>query len=83
MIWAAVGTKILATLLAAFGIGLITPIGWPLIGLVWAYAIAWMLIADWAKLAVYQDLSHTSRHHQRFLTRLQKGLSLSGGSGSG
>jgi H+-transporting ATPase len=79
MIWAAVGTKILATLLAAFGIGLITPISWPLIGLVWAYATAWMFIQDRTKLAVYQHLGHTSPHHQRFLTRLQENLRFGSG----
>ena len=83
MIWAAVGTKALATLLVAVGIGLITPISWSLIGLVWAYAIAWLFIEDWVKLAVYRDLSHTGRRHQRFLARLQKGLYLSNGSGNG
>jgi H+-transporting ATPase len=72
MIWAAVSTKILATLLAAFGIGLVTPISWSLIGLIWAYAIAWALIGDWAKLAVYHHLRYTGRHHQRFLARLQE-----------
>ncbi len=80
MIWSAVGTKILATLLVAFGIGLITPISWPLIGLVWAYAVAWLFISDQAKLAVYRHLNHSGRRHQRFLTRLQEDLHLSGGS---
>ena len=76
MIWSAVGTKILATLLVAFGLGLVTPISWPLIGLVWAYAIAWVFIEDAAKLAVYRHLGHTGRRHQAFLTRLQESLHL-------
>jgi H+-transporting ATPase len=79
MIWSAVGTKILATLLVAFGIGLITPISWPLIGLTWAYAIAWLFITDLAKLAVYRHLSHSGRQHQRFLTRLQEDLHVGSG----
>jgi H+-transporting ATPase len=82
MIWSAVGTKVLATLLVAFGIGLITPISWPLIGLAWAYAIAWLFITDQAKLAVYRHLSHSGRHHQRFLTRLQEDLQLIDGPSS-
>ena len=76
MIWSAVATKVLATLLVAFGLGLITPISWPLIGLVWAYAIAWVFVEDGAKLAVYRHLGHTSRRHQAFLTRLQETLHL-------
>jgi len=74
MIWAAAGTKALATLLVAFGIGLVTRISWTLIGLVWGYAIAWVFTEDWAKLAVYRHLGQTGRHHQRFLTRLQENV---------
>ena len=74
MIWSAVGTKVLATLLVGFGVSLITPISWPLIGFVWAYAIAWVFVEDWAKLVVYRHLSYGSGHHQRFLARLQEHL---------
>ena len=74
MIWSAVVTKALATLLVAFGLGLITPISWPLIGLVWGYAIVWVFIEDWAKLAVYRHLGHAGAHHTRFLNRLQEHL---------
>ena len=72
MLWSAIGTKILATLLVGFGFGLITPISWPLVGLVWGYAIAWVFVEDAAKLAVYRHLSRTGRHHLRFLGRLQE-----------
>jgi H+-transporting ATPase len=74
MIWSAVGTKLLATLLVGFGLGLITPISWPLIGFTWGYCIFWVFVEDAAKLAVYRHLDHTARHHQRFLARLQEGL---------
>ncbi len=72
MLWLAIGTKVLATLLVGFGFGLITPISWPLVGLVWGYAIAWVFIEDAAKLAVYRHLSRTGRHHLKFLGRLQE-----------
>ena len=72
MLWSAIGTKVLATLLVGFGFGLITPISWPLVGLVWGYAIAWVFVEDAAKLAVYRHLSRTGRHHLRFLGRLQE-----------
>ncbi len=35
MVWSAVVTKVAATLLAAYGFGLITPISWPEIALIW------------------------------------------------
>ena len=74
MLWAAIGTKGLATLLVGFGLGLVSPISWPLIGFVWVYAIAWVFAEDWAKLAVYRHLSHGGTHHQRFLRHLQEHL---------
>jgi len=67
MIWSAVGTKIAATILAAYGFGLIPSIGWKSIGLIWAYSIAWALVTDAAKIVVYGHLDHTNRRHQKFL----------------
>jgi H+-transporting ATPase len=74
MLWTAIVTKVLATLLVAFGLGLVTPITWPQIGFVWAYCIAWVFVEDWAKLAVYRHLSLEIKHHRRFLTRLSQKL---------
>ncbi len=54
LLWSAIVTKILATLFVLFPFGLITPIGWSDVGLVWAYCIGWIFIEDWAKLAVYK-----------------------------
>ena len=74
MTWSAVGTKVLATLPVGFGLSLVTAISWPLIGFTWAYAIAWVFVEDWPKLAIYGHLSHGSGHHQRFLRRVQERL---------
>ena len=74
MIWAAVGTKILATLLVGFGLGLVTPISWGQVGFVWAYCIVWVFIEDWAKLAVYRHLDMGGTSQQHFLRRLQARL---------
>jgi H+-transporting ATPase len=74
MIWSAVATKVLATLLVGLGLGLITAISWPLIAFTWGYCIFWIFIEDAAKLSVYRHLSHSSTHHQRFLHRLQEHL---------
>ncbi len=77
MLWAAVLTKIAATLLVAFGFGLVTSIAWWQIGFVWGYCIAWMFVEDWAKLAVYRHLDLRGEHHRRFLRRLHQNLVLS------
>ena len=74
MIWSAVGTKALATLLVGFGLGLIAAISWPLIAFTWGYCIFWVFVEDWAKLAVYRHLSHSGSHHQSFLRRVQERL---------
>jgi H+-transporting ATPase len=74
MIWSAVGTKALATLLVGFGLGLITAIGWPLIAFTWGYCIFWVFIEDLAKLAVYRHLTHTGPSREKFLHRLQEHL---------
>ena len=53
------GTQALATLVAVYGAGLVTPIGWKYAGLVWAYAIAWFLLTDPVKLLAYAVLERT------------------------
>ncbi|NOZ38237.1 MAG: metal-transporting ATPase, partial [Gammaproteobacteria bacterium] len=71
MLWSAVITKLAATILAAYGFGLITPITWPEIALIWAYSIVSALVTDVVKVQVYRHLRHSSRRHTRFLSRLQ------------
>jgi H+-transporting ATPase len=72
MIWSAVGTKIAATVLVAYGFGLVTPIGWGPIALIWAYSIAWALLTDAAKLTVYGHWEHTVRRHRGYLERIHQ-----------
>ncbi len=74
VIWSAVGTKVAATILVALGLGLVAPIGWRSITLIWAYSITWSLLTDSAKLAVYRHLDHASPRHLGFLRRLQQPL---------
>jgi H+-transporting ATPase len=53
ILWVAVlGTQILATLIAVYGI-FMPPIGWGWALFVWGYAIAWFLASDRAKLVAY------------------------------
>jgi H+-transporting ATPase len=68
MIWSAIATKILATFVVAFGFGLVTPISWGAIGIIWVYCIVWMFVADQVKVATYRHLDLSGGHHRRFLS---------------
>ncbi len=50
------GTQTIATLVAVFGAGLVTPLGWRYAGIVWAYAVACFLLIDPVKLLAYKIL---------------------------
>jgi H+-transporting ATPase len=67
MIWSALITKLIGTLLAAYGFGLIAPIGWRSIAIIWGYSIVWAFITDWAKTQVYRHFSLGGRGHRQFL----------------
>ncbi|MEG3938976.1 hypothetical protein QT995_12535 [Microcoleus sp. S36b_A3] len=54
---AVLGTQIIATLIAVYGI-FMTPLGWGLAGFVWIYALIWFLIADWVKQRAYGVFNH-------------------------
>ncbi len=56
MIWSAVITKLAATFLAAYGFGLITPITWPEVALIWTYSIVSAFVTDVVKVQVYRQL---------------------------
>jgi H+-transporting ATPase len=70
MIWAALSTKLAATLLCFYGFGLVTPISWREIGLVWGYSIVWSLVTDVAKVSVYRRFDRTTPRHRGFLHTL-------------
>ncbi len=53
---AVVGTQALATLMAVYGFGIMTPIGWELAAFVWGYAIVCALLTDPIKLLAYRIL---------------------------
>jgi len=58
MVWSALITKLAATVLAAYGFGLITPISWPEIALIWGYSVVSALVTDLVKVRVYRYLQH-------------------------
>ncbi|MEJ2357802.1 MAG: plasma-membrane proton-efflux P-type ATPase [Deinococcales bacterium] len=74
VLWSAIITKIMATLLVAFGLGLVAPISWPDIALIWGYCVVWIFIEDWAKLATYHHMDLSGPRHRSFLDRLQMPL---------
>ncbi len=56
ILWmAVVGTQILATLIAVYGV-LMPPLGWKWAGFIWAYALVWALVSDRVKLFAYRML---------------------------
>jgi H+-transporting ATPase len=53
---AVIGTQLVATVIAVFGMGLMPAIGWGWAAVVWGYALAWFLVNDRVKLAAYHFL---------------------------
>ncbi len=60
LLWSAVGTKLLATAAAIWGV-FMTPIGWRWSLMVWGYALVWFFLSDRVKLVVYQiaEVNHS------------------------
>ena len=55
ILWVAVlGTQIVATLIAVYGLSLMTPLGWGWAMFVWGYALAWFHVNDRVKLLAYR-----------------------------
>ncbi len=60
ILWMAVlGTQVVATCVAIFGLGLVTPLAWYWALMVWIYAGAWFLLNDRAKLLTYRLLDRS------------------------
>jgi H+-transporting ATPase len=71
LLWSAIITKVLATLFVVYPFGLITPIHWRAVGIIWTYCVAWLFMGDLAKLAVIRHMEMRSPRHADFL-RLAK-----------
>lgn len=72
MVWSAVITKLAATVVAAYGFGLITPISWPEIALIWGYSITSALVTDLVKVQVYRHMQHRAPRQAAFLAQVKK-----------
>jgi len=72
LLWSAVGTKVVATLAAVYGV-FMPAIGWRWAMLIWGYALAWFLVNDRIKLWAYKIfdqqgaglLNHLLHWHQQ------------------
>ncbi len=58
LLGAVVGTQVLATCICLFGFGLVTPLAWHWVLLVWGWALVWFLVNDRFKLLAYSVLDH-------------------------
>jgi H+-transporting ATPase len=74
LLWSAIVTKLLATLFVVYPFGLITPISWRSVGIIWAYCIVWLFMGDQVKLAVYRQMAMTSPRHRKFLEFIKRRL---------
>lgn len=72
LFWSAIATKMLATLLVIFGLGLVTPIPWQQAALIWGYALVWMVILDQVKIAVYHHLDPAGERHLSFFSHIRE-----------
>lgn len=71
MIWTAIGTKVAATLLCLYPMGLMAPLGWFDVALIWGYSIIWSFVTDIAKVSIYRRFAFTSEPHRSFLKTLR------------
>ncbi len=75
LLWSAIVTKLLATLFVVYPFGLITPISWRAVGVIWAYCIVWLIMGDAIKLLVYRHLELAGPRHVNFLQFMKQRLS--------
>jgi H+-transporting ATPase len=59
LFFTAESTQFVGTLIAVYGVSLMTPLGWGLAGLVWGYALLAFLITDVLKIHFFRLMKHT------------------------
>jgi H+-transporting ATPase len=74
LLWSAIGTKVLATLFVVYPFGLMSPLKWSYVAIIWAYCIVWVFIEDLSKLEVYKHMRMESRRHRNFLGTVKQPL---------
>jgi H+-transporting ATPase len=58
LLFAVIATQLVATLITVYGI-LLPAMGWELAALVWAYALTFFFVTDFAKVHLYKLLNHS------------------------
>ena len=58
LLWSAIVTKVLATLFVVYPFGLITPISWRSVGIIWAYCIIWLFMGDSGQIGGLSTYGH-------------------------
>lgn len=77
LVGAAEATQLLGTLAAVYG-WFVAPIGWTKALLVWAYALAWLLINSVVKIGALRLLRQGTKAHARHLARIGTPLTRAG-----
>ncbi|CUA95677.1 plasma-membrane proton-efflux P-type ATPase [Thiomonas bhubaneswarensis] len=72
LLWSAIVTKVLATLFVVYPLGLIAPISWKAVAIIWVYCLFWAWVEDRAKLAVYRHFDREAPRHRAFLGLLKQ-----------
>lgn len=72
LLFAVLGTQALATLMAVYGLHIITPIGWGWAGFVWGYALICALLTDPVKLLAYRILDPPAATNSTLAKKLQR-----------
>lgn len=72
--WSAIVTKVLATLLVVYPMGLMAPISWFDVGIIWAYSICFAFVTDAAKVLAHRALDQSSARNRRFFSILNQRL---------
>lgn len=72
--WSAIVTKVLATLLVVYPMGLMAPISWFDVGIIWAYSIGFAFVTDAAKILAYGAIDQSAARTRRFFSMLNRSL---------
>jgi H+-transporting ATPase len=72
--WSAIVTKVLATLLVVYPMGLMAPISWLDVGIIWAYSIGFAFVTDAAKILAYGAIDQSAAKTRRFFSMLNRSL---------
>ncbi|GAB4361755.1 MAG: plasma-membrane proton-efflux P-type ATPase [Oricola sp.] len=72
--WSAIVTKVLATLMVVYPMGMMAPISWFDVAIIWAYSIGFAFVTDAAKVLAYRALDQVGRRRRRFFSLLNRPL---------